>query len=271
MTYKFGKTLLLTGAALLLAGQASAHRAWILPSSFTLSGENQRITVDAAISNNLFYPNHHALSLEQVSVTGPDGSNIEMEDVSTGEYRSVFDVPLVQEGTYRIGSQGSGYFASWEEDGERRRWRGTEEELANENIADKPGVRISKNDRTNMTFVTLGAPSQSAFTKTGEGLELASGTHPNDIYAGEEVSFSFTLNGEATNGVEIEIVRGHDRYRDSEGAKALTTDADGMINFTLEEAGPYWLSAEVDGKAMLNGKEISSRTSYIMTFEALPF
>lgn len=271
MTIKLGRTFLLTGAALLLAGQASAHRAWILPSSFTLSGDNQRITVDAAISNNLFYPNHHALSLEQLSVTAPDGSNVELEDASSGEYRSVFDVPLAQEGTYRIGSHGSGYFASWEEDGERRRWRGTEEELATENIADKPGVRVSKNNRTNVTFVTLGSPSQNAFTATGEGLELSSGTHPNDIYASESVSFTFTLDGEATEGVDVEIVRGHDRYRNSEGAMTLTTDADGKINFTPEEAGPYWLSAEVDGKAMLNGQEISSRTSYVMTFEALPF
>ena len=102
MTRMTGRIAALSATALLIAGQASAHRAWILPSTFTLSGEAQRITVDAAISNDLFYPNHHALDLDSVSVTAPDGSDVPLEHAASGEYRSVFDVPLTQQGTYKI-------------------------------------------------------------------------------------------------------------------------------------------------------------------------
>lgn len=265
------KFLAISGAVLSLAGPANAHRAWMMPSTFTLSGEDQRITVDAAISNNLFYPNHHALSLDGIEVTGPDGAPVGIENAATGEYRSVFDVPLRQQGTYKIASGGAGYFASWEENGERRRWRGSLEELEVEGIAGKPGVTISKSVRRVETFVTLGAPSETVFAAEGEGLELQPVTHPNDVFAGEEASFVLLLNGEPAEGVEVEIIRGHDRYRDSENAAKLVTGADGSFSFTPQEAGPYWLSAEAEGEAELDGQMIGERVSYVMTFEALPF
>lgn len=34
---------------------AEAHRAWMLPSATVLSGDDPWVTVDAAISNDLFY------------------------------------------------------------------------------------------------------------------------------------------------------------------------------------------------------------------------
>lgn len=271
MTRMTGRIAALSATALLIAGQASAHRAWILPSTFTLSGEAQRITVDAAISNDLFYPNHHALDLDSVSVTAPDGSDVPLEHAASGEYRSVFDVPLTQQGTYKIGSGGSGFFASWEEDGERRRWRGSAEDLAEAGIAEKPGVSLTRSVRRVETFVTLGAPTDTVFSIEGDGLELQPVTHPNDVFADEDVSFGFTLDGAPAAGIEVEIVLGYDRYRDGGGIVTLTSDEDGQITFTPEEPGPYWLSAEAEGTVMFEEREIPSRTSYVMTFEALPF
>ena len=112
---------------------------------------------------------------------------------------------------------------------------------------------------------------ETVFATEGEGLELQPVTHPNDVYAGEPARFKLLLNGEPAGGLDVEIVRGHDRYRDSEGAMQVTTDADGVFSFTPEEPGPYWLSAEQESEATLNGKPISARVSYVMTFEALPF
>jgi uncharacterized GH25 family protein len=261
----------LTAAALIAAGTASAHRAWMLPSTFTLSGDEQWITVDGAISNNLFTPNHVAMRLDGVTVTGPDGAAVEIQNASSGEIRSAFDVLLDQQGTYRLSSGGAGYFASWQEDGERKRWRGTAETLAAEGIEQKPDVEISRTVRRTETFVTLGAPSDGVFATEGTGLELKPVTHPNDIYASEEVSFQFLLDGAPAEGVSIELVRGHDRYRDVEGAVELTTDADGMVTFTPDTAAPYWMSAEHESEGTLNGQPIAVRTSYVVTFEALPF
>ncbi|MFN4184823.1 MAG: DUF4198 domain-containing protein [Hyphomonas sp.] len=270
MKTTFLKACAVAALALTIAGSASAHRAWMLPSSFTLSGEGQWVTVDGAISNNLFYPNHHPMNLDSVTVTGPDGAPVEAQNKASGKYRSVFDVALEKEGTYRISSGGDGYMASWEEAGERKRWRGDAAKLNTDGIAAKPGVEISRNVRRVETFVTLGSPNAAAFATEGTGLELKPVTHPNDVYAGEEVSFQLLVDGAPTEGVEVDIIRGSDRYRNSEDGLKLTTNAEGILTFTPDEAGAYWLSAGAEGKGTLNGKEIGLRSSYVVTFEALP-
>lgn len=270
MKSMFLKTCAAALAALTIAGAASAHRAWLLPSTFTLSGEGQWVTVDGAVSNNLFYPNHVPLRLDALTITGPDGAPVEARNAVTGKYRSAFDVQLEKEGTYRISSGGEGYMASWKEGEETKRWRGNVETLKSEGIESKPGVSISRSVRRIETFVTLGSPTNAVFAAEGTGLELKPVTHPNDVYAGEEVRFQLLNDRAPAAGVEVDVIRGHDRYRNSEDGLKLVTNADGILTFTLAEAGPYWLSAETEAAGKLNGKDISIRNSYVVTFEALP-
>lgn len=52
--------------AVCLPLSAQAHRAWMLPSSTVLSGEDPWVTVDAAVSNDLFYFEHVPLQIEGV-------------------------------------------------------------------------------------------------------------------------------------------------------------------------------------------------------------
>src|SRR5690554_7536764 len=52
--------------ALCLPLSANAHRAWMLPSATVLSGEEPWITVDAAVSNDIFYFEHFPLQIEGV-------------------------------------------------------------------------------------------------------------------------------------------------------------------------------------------------------------
>jgi hypothetical protein len=58
-------------------------------------------------------------------ITAPDGSTVQPQNASTGKYRSVFDIELKQPGTYRIASVNDGLFATYEQNGERKRWRGS--------------------------------------------------------------------------------------------------------------------------------------------------
>jgi len=53
---------------------ANAHRTWMLPSATVLSGNDPWVTVDAAVSNDLFYFEHFPLRLDGLQVTAPDGS-----------------------------------------------------------------------------------------------------------------------------------------------------------------------------------------------------
>lgn len=102
---------------------AMAHKAWLQPSETVLAGADPWVTVDAAVSNDLFYFNHVPLPLERLAITAPDGSKVDAQNGATGKYRSVFDVQLKQQGTYRIAMVNSGLSASWDEGGKPKRWR----------------------------------------------------------------------------------------------------------------------------------------------------
>lgn len=255
-------------------GAASAHRMWLLPSTFTLSGDTQWITVDGAISNDLFFPNHVALPLEDIRVTAPDGQTVPLQNGATGQFRSTFDVELTQQGTYRISETGGLYFASWtDEEGETQRRRGTLETFEAEGITAIVGVSLMHSSRRVETFVTLGAPTTGAFELDGTGYELQPVTHPNDVYAGEAAEFRVFLNGSPAEGAVVEIVRGNDRYRDESGAVHAVTDADGSFSFTPDEPGRYWISAGrgEGARPEPDADGIVRISSYTATIEALPF
>jgi uncharacterized GH25 family protein len=112
--------------AVLAAVPASAHRQWMLPSSTVLSGDDVWVTVDAAVSNDLFYFEHQPLRLDAMQAWAPDGSEAPIENASTGRYRSTFDVHLTQKGTWRIASISDGLMGSYDLGGKTERLpRGT--------------------------------------------------------------------------------------------------------------------------------------------------
>lgn len=247
--------------ATLAAGPAEAHRRWLLPSATVLSGENQVVTVDAAASNALFGFDHRPMPLDSLIVTGPDGQPVEPKIIGTGAYRSVFDVALTAEGTYRLAVATNGANGFYELAGKRERVRGTTIEEARASIpAGATNVTVGMNASRTETFVTLGAPS--ALKPVGVGLELIPVTHPNDLAAGEPAQFKFLLDGQPAAGIEVEFVEGGTRYRDDAGIQTLTTGADGLVTLTAPEAGMYYLET---GTAAGD-----RRASYTAVLEFLP-
>ena len=94
------RSLVLAAAlAAVLPFSALAHKAWLQPSQTVIAGDKPWITVDAAVSNDLFYFNHVPLRLESLVITAPDGTTVQPQNASTGRFRSVFDVELTQQGT----------------------------------------------------------------------------------------------------------------------------------------------------------------------------
>ena len=265
------RTLTLSLAlAALLPLSAMAHKAWLMPSETVLAGADSWVTVDAAVSNDLFYFNHNPLPLERLAITAPDGSKVEAQNGAAGKYRSVFDVELKQAGTYRIAMVNAGLSASWEEDGKPKRWRGTVEKFAAEVPQDAKDLKVSQSVGRVETFVTNGAPNHTALKPTGEGIELVPVTHPNDLFAGEEAKFKLQIDGKPAAGLELEIVRGGTRYRNAQDEIKVKTDADGAFSVTWPEAGMYWLetTTEDDKTSLPQAKQ--RRLSYVATLEVLP-
>ena len=265
------KTLALTLAlAAALPMAASAHKAWLQPSQTVIAGNNPWITVDAAVSNDLFHFNHVPLRTTGLAITAPDGSSVEAQNAATGKYRSVFDVELLQQGTYRIAVVNSGLTASWQEDGKPKRWRGSAQSFAAEVPADAPDLKVTQTVSRVETFVTNGSPTTDNLAPSNEGLELVPVTHPNDLFAGEEARFRMLADGQPAAGVEFEITRGGTRYRNAQDEIRVTTDADGEFAVTWPEAGMYWLEATLrDDRATLP-QAGERRLGYVATMEVLP-
>jgi len=263
----------LTAAALALAvvapTSAMAHRAWMLPSATVLSGDDSWITVDAAISNDLFYFNHHAMAPDSIEVTAPDGTTVAKENVAQGKFRSTFDVHLTKEGTYRLATSNENVMARYTVDGKRGVWRGPVAKFSKDVLPkNAENVEIRQSSRRVETFVTLGKPSE--VKPLGKGLELVSTTHPNDLFSGESATFQVLLDGKPAQGAKVSFVAGGERYRTEPEAMNFTADGEGKLTVTWAEPGAYWVDASYeDGKTSIPEAKLR-QAEYIATLEVLP-
>ena len=273
------KTRLLIAAsaalALFAAAPAQAHRQWMLPSSTVLSGDDAWVTVDAAVSNDLFYFEHQPLRLDAVKAWAPDGSEAPIENKATGRYRSTFDVHLTQKGTWRIASVADMLMGSYDLDGKTERLpRGTTAaNLAERLPAGATNVRTAEANNRNEIFVTLGEPTTTLFAPTGKGIELVPVTHPNDLFAGETATFQFLLDGKPAAGLPVTVIPGGIRYRDQLGQMVLKTGADGKVAISWLEPGMYWLNVTTPQAEREEGAggppPLARRASYVTTLEVM--
>ncbi|SFS13087.1 DUF4198 domain-containing protein [Sphingomonas jatrophae] len=286
--------LLAAAALAALATAAPAHRQWLLPSGTVFSGTDSWVTVDSAVSNDLFYADHQPGRLEGIKVWQPDGTPGQIQNGSTGRYRSVFDVKLDKPGTWKIGSEMSNVMGSFKVDGVEKRIgrRGpppggmarpggpgapadapATPPAPPLTVADIPAnatdVKLTEVIGRNEIFVTTGEPTQTVFKPTGKGLELSPITHPDELVAGEATRFRFLVDGKPAANLKVTVVPGGKRYRDAEGAMELTTGADGVLSVTWPNAGMYWLNATTTDANSSMPRVTQRRLSYTTTVEVM--
>ncbi|WP_028104900.1 DUF4198 domain-containing protein [Pseudoduganella violaceinigra] len=273
---KLSKTLI----ALALAGaafSAQAHKPWLLPSSSLVDAKEPWVTVDAAISEGLFDIDHQPLKLDGITITGPDGAKVEMQNALTGRLRSTFDVKLAKPGTYKIALVSQSVMASWKANGEVKRWRGSEAELAANVPANAEELNVSRTAGRLETFVSANKTDEAVFQPTGAGLELVPVTHPNDMRAGEQATWRFLLDGKPAANQAFSLIPGGVRYRGTLGEIRLATDAKGEISFLIPPAGMYLVSsswpaavAPQPGQPAAPRPMPPRRATYAATVEVLP-
>ena len=247
---------------------AQAHNVWMKPSSTVLSKADW-VTVDAAVSNDLFFFNHRPMGLEHLVISAPDGSAVAPQNAHKGELRSVFDIKPDQVGTYRLAVVNHGFMGFYKDAaGQNKRVRGTAESIGKEIPADAKDVRITEQVSRVETFVTMGKPS--ALKPSGKGLELVPVTHPNDLVAGEEASFSFQVDGQPAADMEVTLVPDGKRYRDAVNEITVKTDAKGQFKVKFPSAGLYWLDADAKDNKVSNPKASERRLAYVATLEVMP-
>lgn len=250
------------------AGAAMAHNLWMKPSATVLSKADW-VTVDAAVSNDIFFFNHRPLAVDKLTITAPDGSTVAPVNLHKGELRSVFDLKSEQAGTYRLALVNHNVMGSYQDAaGQRKRLRGTPEEILQQIPADAKDVKVSEGHTRVETFVTMGKPS--ALKPSGQGLELVPVTHPNDLVVGEAVVLAFHVDGKPAAGVEVALVRDGKRYRDSVEEQSFKTDSQGQITLKFAQPGMYWLDADAHDNKTSHPRISERRLAYIATLEVLP-
>ena len=271
---KFNKTLI----ALALAGAtltAHAHKPWLLPTSTIVESRDNWVTIDAAVSEGLFDVDHMPLKLDGITITGPDGGQVEMQNVANGKLRNSFDLKLPKPGTYKVALVSQSVFASYKDKaGEMKRFRGNEETFAKDVPADAAELKVSRTQSRLETFVTTGEPDMAVFKPTGVGLELVPVTHPNDLRAGEKATWRFLLDGKPAANQGVSLIPGGVRYRGTLGEIRKNTDANGELTFELPAAGMYMVSsswpAAAPSKPGQPPQMPARRASYAATIEILP-
>ncbi len=249
-------------------GTAHAHNAWLLPSTTVLS-KADTVSIDAAVSNDLFVANHNPLRLDGLQITAPDGSTLKAENEARLKFRSVFDVTVAQPGTYRIAVINAGAFASWKDkSGAQKRARGTAETIAREVPADATDVVISQSSGRIETFVTVGKPS--VLKPIGQGIELISTGSPTDLVKGEKSTFTLNLDGQPARDLDVSVTAGNTQYRDKLQETKIKTDANGQFVVTWPTAGMYWLDVSTKDNKTTVPQAKERRLSYAATLEVMP-
>ena len=264
------RTIALATALCATLGVAHAHNAWLLPSTTVLS-KPDTISVDAAISNDLFVANHAAMRLDNLLITAPDGSTVKPESEAKLKHRSVFDVNVAAPGTYRIAVVNAGGFASWKDKatGQQKRARGTSESLAKEIPADAQEVTITQSVGRIETFVTVGKPS--APKAIGQGLEMVStGGAFTDLAKGEKATFALHIDGQPAKDLEVTVTAGNTQYRDQLAQVKVKTDDKGQFSVTWPTAGMYWIDASTKDSKTTMPQAKERRLSYAATVEVMP-
>jgi uncharacterized GH25 family protein len=289
---------------------AQAHRAWLLPSTTILSGNEDWVTVDAAVSNDLFYFEHMPMRIQgfpairiargggpqataqqaaapqqggeaaaggpmggptaELVIVAPDGAVVEAQNRWTGRFRSTFDFQVTQKGTYRVAAITDALFATWKENGQTRRWRGTPEALAREVPERAEELSVIRAQGRIETFVTAGRPGGAALKPTGKGLELVPVTHPNDLFAGETAIFRLQLDGKPAAEIKVAVIQGGIRYRQQLKETTVTTGANGEFAVTWGQPGMYWINAAITEEGPAGTREPRRRASYAATLEVMP-
>lgn len=259
--------------ACLLPLNAQAHRTWLLPSSTVVEGKEPWVTVDAAVSENLFDFGANALKLDGLAISGPDGSALVPDNVFTGRLRSSFDLKLPRPGTYKLSLVTENVMASYKQAGEAKRWRGTVEAFTREIPSNAEELRSTRTHSRLETFITSGNPNNTALEPSGTGLEMVPITHPNELAVDAKASFRFLFDGKPAAHLQFSVIPGGVRYRGVLKEMRLVTDAEGRATITWPEAGMYWISASFPPPPPAGAPQapqVERRATYAATLEVLP-
>jgi len=279
------KTLLFLVLNLVVAFNVASHERFMVPSHTLLSVvDSKKVTLIASISNAIFHPDmplgdsntgadvgdladlFKLLKHQVINPKGDVNQNVRWQAFSR---LSVADVEIKDTGTYRISLVQPDVAMTTFKKADGTPWRlfGTKPSLP---AGATDVVRRTTSSRVE-TFVTLNAPSKAAVNPTGQGLELAGETHPNDLFALEAAQFQLFFNGKPlTIPAKVKVIKAGTRHRNNRNEQALSIDDEGKFTFIAQQAGFYFLAAETKVEAIDEPNVDVKHFSLYLSLEVFP-
>lgn len=286
---------LFIGAAVLLSMPAAqAHTPFLLPLEFGVSRDH--VTLQAALSEDLYFVPDLPIRNADYYVTGPDGQRARLDALTQLKDFTAIEVPLAQAGTYKFstGDQSARVSKMALIDGQWRMVRPAGAKAAPPMPEPKPGdapppasqnrpravdetaipadaqvIEVQSVQRVE-TYVTKGAPSNGALQATGQGFEVHPITHPNEIYLDQGFTFEVLNDGKPVRDVAFTVYRGGNAYDDKKIALEAHSGADGRVTLNFERPGIYLMNTRYPAaKRGVADTPASRTTTYTMTFEVV--
>jgi hypothetical protein len=248
-------------AVVLAATQASAgHMPYLEPKTF--GPRRDVVTVEAAMAEEatLFVPDFTIRGSGDYAVTDPSGATRKIEGVTTLKELAIFEAPTPTEGTYRITSGEragrSGKLAKidgvWRNvrpaggpprspDGAAPPANGPIEEAQ---IPAGAEVMTTQSYLKADVYVSRGAPTATALKPTGQGLEIAPVTHPNEAFAGEAFKFRLLVDGQPLANAPFTVSKAREGYEPQRFTTGGAAGAAGAAAVTLAKPGIYVIQVQ---------------------------
>lgn len=233
-------SLMAAVVALSTAGAASAHTAYMLPTTFDAT-RAQHVTVTSSFTDSFATPEIGVTSKDWHYIA-PNGVRYSFDNVVELKQMTVLESVVPQKGTYRftsgerLGRVGKMIKTATGEYKVARGESGEEPKLADgETFVSSQTATVSD------VYVSRGAPTwKSVKTQIGR-LHFAPVTHPNEIYQDEGFAIDILFDGKPLAGQEMELMRAGGAYAADKGESKVVTDANGRLNLSFSEPGVYLL------------------------------
>ena len=211
---------------------------WILPNFFYTDRESPWLGIEHTAGEQRFVPGHGLGS--PLWIIHPEGWRMgRPSSIFVGQTRTVAEMELTGQGTYRIETDRPAQFVTeFEVDG-KKRWVGKSKDQL-------PGKKILQSahrwSRTT-TFVTVKKYTQGVLEATGAFLEIVPVTHPNQIFMGKPFVVRVVSRGQSVPGQEVQAYSEMDNGYDT--PLAAVTNANGECELIFPSPGLYLLTARL--------------------------
>ncbi|PID55092.1 MAG: hypothetical protein CR978_00365 [Gammaproteobacteria bacterium] len=227
---------IIAGACTLLSGVAHAHTPYLI----AVSDEAARggvVSLDASFAET-FFAADAAFDNSEFFVVQPDGSRAEPEQLVTLKTRTVAEVALTQEGTYRIstGMRQGAVFTFFKHEGKDGRVMGLDAPIPEGAVVTQQFQSLTQAD----TYVSYKTTSDKALKVDDKGLQIEPLKNPSTLFPGQVFAVRVLLNGEPVKALELSLY--HACRDGSKKPVVLTTDDNGVASLTLAK-GRYLLRA----------------------------